>query len=214
MATTTTNYGFDIPQSTDLVKDGATAIATLGQDIDTAMNTALGTKKAMGVLLSTVSFSGVASTSLAANTFTSSYTNYQLVMNFTNFTITGDVRIRLRASGSDNTSAIYGNSTFYSNSGGSSGLATADSTNDTWLPGYGSSTNLFTRLILDIFNPFDAIKTSAISKMVRSENTANGNLEQRNGGHFHGGATSFDSLTIYPTSGNFTGTYSVYGYNK
>jgi hypothetical protein len=36
MATTTTNYGWDIPQSTDLVKDGATAIATLGQDIDTA----------------------------------------------------------------------------------------------------------------------------------------------------------------------------------
>jgi len=36
MATTTTNYGWDIPQSTDLVKDGATAIATIGQDIDTA----------------------------------------------------------------------------------------------------------------------------------------------------------------------------------
>ena len=36
MATTTTNYGWDIPQSTDLVKDGATAIATLGQNIDTA----------------------------------------------------------------------------------------------------------------------------------------------------------------------------------
>ena len=36
MATVTTNFGWDIPQSTDLVKDGATAIATLGQDIDTA----------------------------------------------------------------------------------------------------------------------------------------------------------------------------------
>lgn len=36
MATTTTNFGWDIPQSTDLVKDGATAIAALGQDIDTA----------------------------------------------------------------------------------------------------------------------------------------------------------------------------------
>jgi hypothetical protein len=35
MATTTTNFGFDIPQSSDLVKDGATAIAELGQDIDT-----------------------------------------------------------------------------------------------------------------------------------------------------------------------------------
>ena len=37
MATTTTSFGWDIPQSTDLVKDGATAIATLGQDIDTSM---------------------------------------------------------------------------------------------------------------------------------------------------------------------------------
>lgn len=37
MATTTTNFGWDIPQSSDLVKDGATAIATLGQDIDTAL---------------------------------------------------------------------------------------------------------------------------------------------------------------------------------
>lgn len=37
MATTTTNFQWDIPQSTDLVKDGATAIAALGQDIDTAL---------------------------------------------------------------------------------------------------------------------------------------------------------------------------------
>ena len=36
MATTTTNFGFDVPTSSDLVKDGATAIALLGQDIDTA----------------------------------------------------------------------------------------------------------------------------------------------------------------------------------
>ena len=35
MATTTTNYGFDVPQSSDLVKNGATQIALLGQDIDT-----------------------------------------------------------------------------------------------------------------------------------------------------------------------------------
>jgi hypothetical protein len=34
MATTTTNYGWTVPQSSDLVKDGATAIATLGNDID------------------------------------------------------------------------------------------------------------------------------------------------------------------------------------
>lgn len=35
MATTTTNYGFDVPTSADLVKNGATQIALLGQDLDT-----------------------------------------------------------------------------------------------------------------------------------------------------------------------------------
>lgn len=37
MATTTTNFGWTVPQSTDLVKDGATAIATLGSGVDTSM---------------------------------------------------------------------------------------------------------------------------------------------------------------------------------
>lgn len=37
MATTTTNFGWAIPQSTDLVKDGATAIASLGSGIDTSL---------------------------------------------------------------------------------------------------------------------------------------------------------------------------------
>lgn len=37
MATTTTNFGWTIPQSTDLVKDGATAIAALGNGVDTTM---------------------------------------------------------------------------------------------------------------------------------------------------------------------------------
>ena len=37
MATTTSNFGWPIPQSTDLVKDGATAIASLGSGVDTSM---------------------------------------------------------------------------------------------------------------------------------------------------------------------------------
>ena len=38
---TTTNNGWDIPESTDYVKLGADAIATLGQDIDTSVGTGL-----------------------------------------------------------------------------------------------------------------------------------------------------------------------------
>lgn len=41
MATTTTNNGWDIPTATDLVKNGYSAIATLGSDIDTSVGTGL-----------------------------------------------------------------------------------------------------------------------------------------------------------------------------
>lgn len=37
MATTTTNFGWTIPSDTDLVKDGASAMRTLGNNIDTSM---------------------------------------------------------------------------------------------------------------------------------------------------------------------------------
>ena len=40
--TTTTNFGWDTPDDTDLVKDGALAMRTLGQDIDTSMADLLG----------------------------------------------------------------------------------------------------------------------------------------------------------------------------
>ena len=37
MATTTPNFGWSVPTSTDLVKDGATAIELLGDSIDTTL---------------------------------------------------------------------------------------------------------------------------------------------------------------------------------
>ena len=82
MATTTPNYGWAVPTSTDLVKDGATAIETLGDAIDASMNTALGTKKAGMVLLNTTSFSGVASQSFN-NVFTTTYDAYKIILDLT-----------------------------------------------------------------------------------------------------------------------------------
>ena len=40
MATTTPNYGWSVPTSTDYVKDGATAIETLGDAIDASFGSA------------------------------------------------------------------------------------------------------------------------------------------------------------------------------
>jgi hypothetical protein len=42
MATTTPNFGWSVPTSTDLVKDGATAIETLGDSVDASMGDLLG----------------------------------------------------------------------------------------------------------------------------------------------------------------------------
>ena len=77
---TTSAYGWNIPDNTDLVKDGALAIRTLGNAIDTSMNTALGTKKAGLVLLNTTSFSAVASQAFTS-IFSSTFNNYLVLYN-------------------------------------------------------------------------------------------------------------------------------------
>jgi hypothetical protein len=208
MATTTTNYGFDIPQSTDLVKDGATAIATLGQDIDTAMNTALGTKKAGMVLLNTTSFSGVASISIPQDTFTSTYRNYHIRLNVAGSAATF-LKMKLRAAGVDTTASSYvwsvTRSSYASGAfGGYSGngvdfFEITDLTN--------STTDVFDSQI-NIYRPKDAVVTNIA---VSGRGVANGATYIS--GSFNA-TTSFDAITLFPNTGNITGFIQVYGCNQ
>jgi hypothetical protein len=208
MATTTTNYGFDIPQSTDLVKDGATAIATLGQDIDTAMNTALGTKKAGMVLLNTTSFSGVASISIPQDTFTSTYRNYHIRLNVAGSAATF-LKMKLRAAGVDTTASSYvwsvTRSSYASGAfGGYSGngvdfFEITDLTN--------STTDVFDSQI-NIYRPKDAVVTNIA---VNGRGVANGATFIS--GSFNA-TTSFDAITLFPNTGNITGFIQVYGCNQ
>jgi hypothetical protein len=212
MATTTTNYGFDIPQSTDLVKDGATAIATLGQDIDTAMNTALGTKKAGMVLLNTTSFSGVSSVSLPANTFSATYDNYRIVCNIDTSSATAEVAWRLRAAGSDNSSSNYTWTQVLYNSNASPGSSITGSNGLTTWSLCAKTSSAVSNFILDIFNPFATKKAQGFSMNI-SEDGATGTRIT----YFGGGmsvTTSYDSLSLVSTSGTITGSYSVFGVNK
>ena len=164
MATTTPNYGWAVPTSTDLVKDGATAIETLGDAIDASMNTALGTKKAGMVLLNTTSFSGVASVSLPANTFTSTYDNYRLVITLTS-TVTTDLRWRGRTSGSDNTVSSY---VFQILEAYSTSVGAARTTGANYgYAGYSESGNT-NSYILDVVNPFATQPTGIYSTNTRN----------------------------------------------
>jgi hypothetical protein len=214
MATTTTNYGFDIPQSTDLVKDGATAIATLGQDIDTAMNTALGTKKAGMVLLNTTSFSAVASQSLTADTFTTTYDDYRVIVEITAITADCAVNFKLRKAGTDS-SASYS----YGIPGWSVGASAVNSE----ASGLTTGLRLFTTdfdannaarygATLDLISPKLSIQTKY--GLTGFGITNAGLFFGFAGGGIHNVADTYDSLTLVPTAGNITGRISVYGYNK
>jgi len=80
MATTTPNYGWDVPTSTDYVKDGATAIETLGDDIDATLYTALGgTYQGLRLLKKQTIGSAVSSVSVT-DAFNATYANYKIIV--------------------------------------------------------------------------------------------------------------------------------------
>jgi hypothetical protein len=215
MATTTPNYGWTVPTSTDLVKDGATAIETLGDAIDASMNTALGTKKAGLVLLNTTSFSNVASQSVN-DVFSATYKHYKIIVSSNSTSVAAQiVQMRMRVSGTDNSSSNYYASGFavQSNSAtpgfsgiGSNGLTTAfdvgvsnDTTRDE------ATTNI------ELMNPFATKRTSFASVMPYTDASFGGFHRTLQGQMSV--TTSYTGFTLIGQNGNITGSVSVYGYN-
>ena len=209
MATTTPNYGWTVPTSTDLVKDGATAIETLGDAIDASMNTALGTKKAGMVLLNTTSFSGVSSQNITA--FSSDYSNYKMVVKFSAFSTSLDVRLRLSASGVDDTSSNYNFGYRYVRSSGAGG----DVQNNLLsylLIGYGVSAQPEDcRFTADIVSPFLAERTSVMGSGTWNDATS---WLSVTGAGAHRVSTSYNGISLLASTGTFSGIVSIYGYNK
>ena len=82
MATTTPNYGWDVPTSTDYVKDGAVAIETLGDDIDASLFTITNGKNVGLIPLNTTSFTAQTAVTID-NVFSATYDNYIIETKFT-----------------------------------------------------------------------------------------------------------------------------------
>jgi hypothetical protein len=110
MATTTPNYGWDVPTSTDYVKDGATAIETLGDDIDASLFS-ITTGKNVGLsYINTLSWASGTSSASIDSVFTTAFAHYRLVLNCqAGGTSDGSFfRLNFRASGSDLTGNQFG----------------------------------------------------------------------------------------------------------
>ena len=93
MAGQTANYSFDYPTSTDYVKDGATAIETLADDVDATLFTALGgAYPGLRLIKSQTIGSGVSSVSVTG-AFSSTYENYFITVTGTIASVGGGVCI-------------------------------------------------------------------------------------------------------------------------
>jgi hypothetical protein len=207
MATTTPNYGWAVPTSTDLVKDGATAIETLGDAIDASMNTALGTKKAGMVLLNTTSFSGVTSSSFPTGTFSSTYDNYRIIIKpLASGATNTNIRLRMRASGSDYTTGTYAQAFVF---GGISSAVSRSFAASQTLWNMGDVVGDKLPMIFDLIDPFVATRTFAMGS-----DFSNQYFDQQSYILAIGADNSFDSLSVIASANTISGTMSVYGYNK
>lgn len=211
MATTTPNYGWTVPTSTDLVKDGATAIETLGDSIDASMFTALGTKKAGLVLLNTTSFSGVTSQAVTP-VFSATYQNYLITLTLSGCSADGVVYMKLRSGATDNSTGYswaYAGFTTASvdTTTGASGQTTGMllcSTEADLNKAYYSAT-------LNLYRPFEATVTAGTA--ILSGSTSAAVAMSRLGATWHTVESSFDGFNLIPSAGNITGVVRTYGYN-
>jgi len=228
MATTTTNFGWDIPQSTDLVKDGATAIAALGQDIDTAfvdfkggttgqvlkktsgtdLDVEWGTASSGLTLINTTSFSAVASQSVN-DVFSSTYDNYLIQLTLSGST-TDDVNMRMRVGGSDNSSTNYVRSYFSQSSTSLTGQLISGETSFRQVARMRSGQSNFSQMT--IINPFATAHTTIIQDNTDQVGTVN--LLQTRIMHTMTVTTSYTGFTVIAASGNITGSVSVFAYAK
>ena len=207
MATTTPNYGWAVPTSTDLVKDGATAIETLGDAIDASMNTALGTKKAGMVLLNTTSFSGVSSQTFN-DVFSATYDNYLVVCNFDQNTSAGSLEIRLRNAGTNRTGATY---SFTALQWTTSATASRTENQTAYLVASSLATveHNFTALFTQ---PFVSTRATGIYCEINQNTDATSVGSIVSGGYKTN--DSNDGFAFLVSAGTITGSVSVYGYNK
>jgi hypothetical protein len=227
---TTTNFGWTTPADTDLVKDGASAIRTLGSGIDTsfvdlkggttgqfltkATNTDLdftwAAAPSSGMnLVSSGSFTAASSFNLGTP-FTSSYRNYRVLVSLVNTAANSNPGIYCypRAGGTNNASG--GLDTFHCQWDGTPSYLRSKQTNQNYMQ-IGNFLDDGWVMDMTIYQPNIAAKTFARMKGICSEQgsgTVNGHYDsnftvQNN--------TQWDSLGFTLSGDTFTGFYRVYG---
>lgn len=203
MATTTPNYGWDVPTSTDYVKDGATAIETLGDDIDATLWTALGGAYPGLRLVKKQTIGSGVSTVAVTSAFSSTYDNYRIIISGGVASTFIGINFTLGA-----TATGYYRGGSYQTYASASSTAVNTSNGTSWPSVAVASTNSI-ELNMDLFNPNTAKVTTARWNYVAT--TTTGEFAQAGG--FLNNTTQYTDFTLTPSGGTLTGgTIYVYGY--
>jgi hypothetical protein len=199
MATTTPNYGWPVPTSTDYVKDGATAIEALGDAIDA---TVFGLPSGSLTLVKTQTIGSAVSTVTVTSCFSTTYDNYLL-------TISGGVSSQLTHSAiqfnnSTGSTYKYGGSYQYYSSATITGEVGSSQTYG-WI---GAVSPTLYSLNAYIFNPFSTSATEWTANYVNDTT-----IGSRYG--IDTNSASNTGFTFALGAGTMTGgTIRVYGYQK
>ena len=202
MATTTPNYGWSVPTSTDYVAQGAVAIETLGDSVDATLFTALGGAYPGLRLVKKQTIGNAVSSVTVSDAFNSTYDNYKIMIADGVGSATDFMTLRLGSTATGYYSSL--NALIYASNTGF-----AQSTNNGAAFGQIGWTNPnFLSMDVNLLNPF-------LSKWTLMNGGFAGSSVAGSQDGVQSSATSFTAFTLTPLQGTLTGgTIYVYGYGK
>jgi hypothetical protein len=201
MATTTPNYGWSVPTSTDYVKDGASAIETLGDSVDSTLYTALGgTYPGLRLVKKQTVGTGVSSVNVTS-AFSATYENYRII--YSGGTQSADTNVTLKLGAS---TTGYSGTLVYMQYSSNTVLGAVDNNAAQFSFIGGGDTNA-SFVTFELLCPQKAQYTRLLNAKYLIS-TSSGTYDG-----IHKVATAYTDFTITPGTGTFTGgTIYVYGY--
>jgi hypothetical protein len=155
-----------------------------------------------------VCVSAVSSISVS-DVFSATYDNYKILFGCTTTTV-GDIDMRFRVSGADNTTSNYGSVNFIARNDTNRNQQVNQSAAKPLSSGTSTTHKVISIDIYDIFS------SSKKTKFVGTTAGIGGDVTDTQSGFTGGGFnanTSFTGLTFFVSSGTITGSVSVFGYS-
>ena len=164
----------------------------------------------MQLSINLVCVSGVSSVSLPANTFTTTYKRYRIIIKATSST-GADINFRLRSASTDASGNDYKQQSINANNTTISGIR--NSATFFYAAGGYIGTTGETNHIFELQNPASAVRTQGII-FAPLDGLSTAAIQFHQSVTFHDVASAYDSGTVIATAGNITGSVSVYAYNE